>query len=226
MRTSDKQSHSEGPDNEQLLAWWLDAQLDEPQQLIFEQRCLDDEVFSAQVEAANMMNMHSEQYQSQPVPNWDRLATFERQEKAPWWQWSGFGSASIAASMLAIVMVLSGMQVKLNEGAITISFADKQSSQDIERLVQGRLVEFQQSQQNLLSNYAQTMQQQQLEASSQLTAYLLNSSRQERREDFAELIKFINEQRSDDQIFYARQLNKLHKDIYVSPATTDLDSIN
>lgn len=219
-------SHNETCSNEQLLALWLDGQANEQQQQTFEQRCLEDRSFAEQVEAANMMNMQAENYHGQTVPKWDRLSTFEVPDKSPWWRWQGFASVSFATSMLAIVMVLSGMQVKMDDGAMTISFADKQSSQDIEHLVQARLTEFQQAQQRVLTNYAQTMQQQQLEASTQLTSYLLGSSRQERREDFAELIKFINEQRSDDQTFYARQLNNLQKDIYAKPAANDLDSIN
>jgi hypothetical protein len=64
------------------------------------------------------------------------------------------------------------------------------------------------------------MGQQQMDASTQLTQYLLGASRKERREDFAELIKYVNEQRGDDQLFYARQLNKLQKDIYAKPELT------
>lgn len=226
MRKSDKQSHNDSPGNEDLLALWLDGQLNKSQQQAFEQRCVDDHGFAGQVEAANMMSMQADNYHSQAVPKWDRLRTFERYDNTPWWQWRGFASVSFATSMLAIVMVLSGMQVKMDDGALTISFADKHSSQDIDRLLQARFNDFQQTQQSVLTNYAHTMQQQQLEASTQLTGYLLSSSRQERREDFAELIKFINEQRSDDQMFYARQLNKLHIDIYAKPVSTDIESVN
>jgi hypothetical protein len=59
------------------------------------------------------------------------------------------------------------------------------------------------------------MQKQQLQTSTQLTEYLLTSNRQERREDFAELLKFVNQQRYDDQIFYARQLNDLQDEINI-----------
>jgi ribosomal protein L11 methylase PrmA len=122
-------------------------------------------------------------------------------------------------------MVLSGMQVKMEEGAMTISFAGKQSSAEIERLVNEKLESFEQKQQLALTHYRDAMQQQQLDTSTQLTQYLLTSSRQERREDFAELIKFINQQRSDDQLFYARQFNELQQE-YSNPAQSGVNSSN
>jgi hypothetical protein len=139
-------------------------------------------------------------------------------------------SLSFATSMLAIVMVLTGLQVRTDEGAMTISFAgkqaEKQRSQEIEKLVNDKLAEFQTTQQLALTNYTQTMQQQQMDTSSQLTQYLLGASRKERREDFAELIKYVNEQRGDDQLFYVRQLNKLQQDIYAQPTLTGTGNIN
>jgi hypothetical protein len=126
--------------------------------------------------------------------------------------------------MLAIVMVLTGLQVRTDDGAMTISFAGKyreqQSEQEIDKLVDVKLAEFQKTQQLALTNTIQTMQQQQMDASTQLTQYLLGASRKERREDFAELIKYVNEQRGDDQLFYVRQLNKLQQDIYAKPDLT------
>lgn len=203
-------------DNADLLGLWLEGSLSEQQRQAFEQRCIQDEAFASQVEAANMVAMQAQQYQSEAVPAWNRLTTFETQQKPHWWQWQGLPGLSLATSMVAIVMILSGVQVRVDDGALTISFADK-SSQQIEQLVNARLAEFQQNQQLALVNYGQALQQQQLETSTQLTNYLLTSSRKERKEDFAELINFVNQQRGDDQLFYARQLNKLQQTIYDEP---------
>jgi hypothetical protein len=216
--------------NEQLFGLWVEQRLNEQQRQKFEQLCLEDEAFAKQVETFNMFSMRSEHYQSDEVPNWDRASTFDAPQKVKWWQWQGLPTLSFATSMLAIVMVLTGLQVRTHEGAMTISFAGKyreqQSEQEIDNLVNDRLVEFQETQQLALTNYTQTMQQQQMDTSTQLTQYLLGASRKERREDFAELIKYVNEQRGDDQIFYARQLNKLQKDIYATPDLTSTGNIN
>lgn len=211
--------------NEQLLGMWLDGQLNEQQRQAFEQRCLDDAAFAQQVEAANMFNLHAQHYVEQEVPQWDRAASFEQPEKTPWWHWQGLSGLSIALSVVAMFMVVTGFQIKVDEGAVTISFADKHSSQELERLVNDKLQQYQLEQQIAMNRFTQSLQQQQLDASGQLTQYLLTSSRKERREDFAELIKFINEQRTDDQLFYARQLNQLQQDVY-SPAQTGMNSSN
>lgn len=210
--------------NEQLLGMWLDGSLSDQQRQAFEQRCLDDEAFAQKVEAANMFNLHSQHYVEQDTPDWNRGALFERPEKMPWWHWQGLSGLSVAFSFIAIAMVLSGFQIRVSEGTVMMSFADKQSSQDIERLVNDKLQQYQLEQQVAMNRFTQSLQNQQLDASSQLTQYLLTSSRKERREDFAELIKFVNEQRSDDQLFYARQLNKLQQDIYSNPAQSGLNS--
>ena len=212
--------------NQRLLASWLDNSLTDDQQQEFENRCVQDEGFSQQVEAANMFAMQAEHYHAGEVPNWDRDMTFDQPEKAKWWQWQGLSTLSFATSICAIVMVITGLQVNMDDGAMTISFAGKQHAQEVERLVNDKLAEFQQNQQLALTTYAQSMQQQQLDASTQLTQYLLTASRKERREDFVELIKHVNEQRGDDQLFYARQLNKLQKDIYAIPVQSGIGEIN
>lgn len=204
-------------DQTELLAAWLDGTLSDTQRQQFERLCSEDSDFAQQVESANTMMMQADDYENYEVPAWDRDSTFTQVNKAKWWQWQGLPSVSLATSMLAIVMVLTGMQIKVDDGAMTISFGSEHSNQAVARLVDEKIGEFQQNQQIALTNYAQTLQQQQLEASAQLTNYLLSSSRQERKEDFAELIKFINQQRSDDQTFYARQLNKFQQQMYTNP---------
>lgn len=201
----------------ELLAAWLEGTLTDAQRVQFETLCTEDKEFSAQVEGTNHMLMEAENYQSQSVPAWDRESTFTAPEKNKWWQWQAMPAFSLGTSLVAIVMVLSGFQVTVDDGSMTVSFASQKSDAQIQALMDEKLNTFRQDQQLALTNYAQTMQQQQLDASQQLTNYLLTSSRQERREDFAELIKFINEQRSDDQMFFARQLNKLEKEIYTDP---------
>lgn len=217
--------HSESS-KEALFALWLEGDLTEQQLQEFEVLCLNDEVFSERVSGANSFIMASEHYQATPVPNWDRESTFEETQTPRWWQWQGFASLSFATSCCAIVMVLTGLKVSLDDGAVTISFASSPSSQKVETLVNEKMLEFQQAQKLALQQYTQNLQQQQLDASTQLTQYLLSASRKERREDFVDLIKHVNQQRGDDQLFYARQLNKLQQDIYAIPMKSDIGEIN
>lgn len=202
-----------------LFGDWLEGKLDPQQRVEFERLCAEDAAFAEKVESANQMMMVAESFQPDRVPDWDRKGTFDAPVTRNWWNWQGLPALSFCTSMVAIVLVFSGFEVTTNDGKMTMGFANNQSAKDIEMLVDKKLTEYQQGQQQSLNLFAQTMQQQQLDTSTKLTEYLLTSSRQERREDFAELIKFVNEQRSDDQLFYARQINKLQEDIYGSPSS-------
>lgn len=224
-------------DNAELLALWLEDNLTPEQRNIFEQRCVQDDDFAQQVEAASTIKLHADGYQDFDVPQWDRDKTFDCQERgssqeransqervdsrnpfeysARRQRWAWLPSVSFAMSALAIVLVLTGTQVSLTSGELRIRFGHEQSQLAMSKLIDSKLDTFKQNQQEAFSLYAQTLQQQQLESASQLTNYLLTSSRKERREDFAELIKFVNQQRSDDQLFYARQLNQLQQDVYL-----------
>ncbi len=209
--------------NQQLFSLWVEQQLTEAQQQLFEQRCLHDLEFAQQVETYNLVAGQSEQYRQQAVPQWDRNSTFDMPQKTKWWQWQGLPSVSLAMSLCAIIMVISGFEIQVNNGALTISFSSQSTSRQIDQLVEERLATFEQAQQLALTEYSQSIRQQQMDASAQLTQYLLTASRQERREDFAELIKYVNEQRGDDQLFYARQLNQLQQNIYAKPSPVGIN---
>ncbi|GGZ46723.1 hypothetical protein [Paraglaciecola chathamensis] len=233
-------------DNAELLALWLEDNLTPEQRTIFEQRCVQDDDFAQQVEAASTIKLHADGYQDFDVPQWDRDKTFDCQERgssqeransqervdsrnpfeysARRQRWAWLPSVSFAMSALAIVLVLTGTQVSLTSGELRIRFGHEQSQLAMSKLIDSKLDTFKQNQQEAFSLYAQTLQQQQLESASQLTNYLLTSSRKERREDFAELIKFVNQQRSDDQLFYARQLNQLQQDVYLDANGIKVDS--
>ncbi|MCW8109491.1 hypothetical protein OPS25_13355 [Alteromonas ponticola] len=202
------------PEYESLITKWLDGELSVEERQRFEQLCLEDDEFAAQVETANQFTLAAEQFEQAPVPAWNKEATyFDLQSNAPWWQFQWLPVASMAMSAAAMVMVLSGFHVQVNDGQMTLGFNRGISEKDINQMVASRLDEYKESNQLLLTQYMDAMAKQQQENGAQLTQYLLSSSRQERREDFAELVKFINQQRSDDQHFYARQINNLEQEI-------------
>ena len=210
-------------DNAELLALWLEDKLTPDLRERFEKRCAEDNEFAQQVETAGMFKVMSQEYQTSDVPRWDQEKTFEATINTPSWSW--LPGVSFVTSVLAIVLVLTGTQVNMTDGELRIRFGAQQSEQALAKMLDTKLDAFKQTQQAALSLYAQTLQQQQLDSASQLTNYLLTSSRQERREDFAELIKFVNQQRSDDQVFYARQLNQLQQDIYHDTSGVGVETV-
>lgn len=199
--------------HEDLLAKWLENSLSESERQEFETLCINDEDFARRVENANAVAMMAEQFEEVPVPSWDRESTFTAPERPRWWQWQGLPMASMAMSALAMVMVVSGFRVDVADGRLSMGFSDAPDQQQIAAMMDQKITDYQQSNQALFTQYVDALNTQQQKNSAELTQYLLSSSRQERREDFAELVKFINEQRSDDQRFYARQINNLQQEI-------------
>lgn len=202
----------------ELLSAWLEGALTDNQRNEFEKLCSENAEFAARVETANNVSMLAQDYHSDPVPEWHRENTFRGTSQSKWWQWSGLPALSMACSFVAIFMVVSGFQIQKGDGVVTIGFNQGLDQVQVEKLLEQRMADYQQEQALVLDDYAQSLRQQQIDASTQLTNYLLASSRQERREDFGEFIKFINDQRSEDQIFYARQLNQLQQQLYANPA--------
>lgn len=199
-------------EQEQLFAKWLEGELTPAEQIKFAMFCQEDDGFAQRVTVVEQMESLSSHYQAQMPPEWDRTAMFESPstKKARWWQWQP--SLSLAMSFAAILMVLFKVEITTTDAGMTISFAGAGQEQRIQQVLDQRLDEFAASQATYLADRTEQIQQQQLDMNTQLASYLLTTSRTERREDFAELIKFVNQQRSDDQVFYARQLNKLQQD--------------
>ena len=119
----------------------------------------------------------------------------------------------MAMSVFALCLVVFNIEFRLEDSGMVISFAGQNEQQKLEEIVDARMQVLEQRQAESLDAYVDDLREEQLVATSQLTNFVLQSSRTERREDFAEFIRFINEQRSDDQQFYARQLNQLQEDL-------------
>lgn len=214
-------------DKSELLARWLEGVLSQQEQEQFEQLRKSDAEFAQRVSSCEQMNLLSESFQDYDVPDWDRESTISKNKKSkdeqpkddktPWWQWSGLPIVSMSCSAAAICMVLFNLQVQVKEGTVVIGFANSYSDADIAALVDEKVKEVSalsnQENAQILAQYQQQLQQQQQQFSTQLADYILTSNRTERKEDFAELIKFVNEQRNDDQVYYARQLSLLEENL-------------
>lgn len=209
--------HDSTPNEQKVILFsaWIEGKLNNEQQAQFEKMCVSDPEFSKQVEHANHIGLLSDTSRELTTPVWDKNASFAFPDKTPWWRWQAMPVAAFACSIVALLMVVTGFNINIENGRASFGFGSDMSTQQIEQLVQAHMDEYQQSNQALLTQYVDSMQKQQLQTSTQLTEYLLTSNRQERREDFAELLKFVNQQRYDDQIFYARQLNDLQDEINI-----------
>ena len=204
---------------EVLFARWLDDQLSEEEQAEFEQLCLNDEEFAEQVSAMAKIETLSQEFEEVPVPEWDRASTMVPQvgkgAETPrsWWQWPGVSALSFATSMAAILMVTLKIQVNVTDDGVLIGFANTYSDQQIQSMLDERMLAYQADQKDQLQQYSTQLQAQQTQLNSQFADYLLTANRTERKQDFAELIKFVNQQRSDDNIYYTNLLNRMERSI-------------
>lgn len=153
----------------------------------------------------------------EPVPDWSRESTFRSRfvNSAPWWQkpWLPIGSLTVSA--LAMILVLGQVQIQSNNHGFSVSFGGVDEAK-LEAVIAERLNQYGAQQQVILANYANTLRRdfredfrsEMAQANQQLTDYMLAVNRQERESDLAEVIRYVNEQRQDDQYFFANQLQE------------------
>lgn len=156
----------------------------------------------------------------EPVPNWPRAETFRpqyREERAfkSWWQKPWLPVTSLATSAFAMVLVLGQVQIQSNQYGFSVSFGGADEA-TLEAMIAERLNQYGAQQQVILANYANTLRNdfrddfrtEMAQANQQLADYMLAVNRQERESDLAELIRYVNEQRQDDQYYFANQLQQ------------------
>lgn len=209
-------------EKEALLAAFLEGTLTQNQQDQFDALCQSDSDFAQRVDAASVIKNSADNFASPITPQWDKSSTFFEhtvtKSKASWFSLS---SMAMATSACALVAVLTGAQLSFDQNSIALTFSATQTKKDVDTLVAEKVATalgeqreyYQQVNQTLFKEYAQALSTQQQRSSAELTQYLLASSREERKEDFAELLTFINDQRIDDQRFYAQQFSRLQDEI-------------
>ena len=90
---------------------WFDANSKEPmseelaQFLAKKDVSKEEQEWQQRVHAANFVAHQSDVMVDEEVPNWDRTAMFDIEERS-WWQWQGLPAMSMACSVFAIALVL------------------------------------------------------------------------------------------------------------------------
>jgi hypothetical protein len=160
------------------------------------------------------------EWESQDVPNWDRERTFRpsQQPRLSWWQRPWLPLASLVSSAFAVVLVLGNTQIISNEHGVMLRFGSTATDTGaIEQLVAQRLNEYAAAQQLALVSYGVTLRNDMREdmniANQQLVNYVIAANREERNVDMADLIRYVNAQREDDQVFFANQIQQLSEDL-------------
>ncbi len=204
---------------------WLENRTGEQQGSIEQQDFSDESLWQQRHAVAERLAHHADVAEQAQVPNWDRGAAFSGESvnrqrgdtlALSWWQWRGLPVASMAFSFLAIAMVLLKVELVVKSEGIMLSFAGNREAitkQQVAQLVDQRLQTFASEQQVVLANYAADIKVKQQESNLQLASYIMGASRQERKEDITEFIKYINDQRADEQFEQNMKFKQLEQAI-------------
>ncbi|MEX1221619.1 MAG: hypothetical protein WEA82_05850 [Idiomarina sp.] len=200
---------------------WLNNELSEQQaQNLYQQLCAHAPDIAEQMAAMQQFQQDADAWVDAPVPDWNREATWQPALRSSastesWWQRPWLPVTSFACSLLAVALVVLQVDVVVSDSQLRIAFGGQVNDEQLASLVDARLDEFTAKQTQELKTYATAMREDFREdlnqANTQLVSYVLATSRDERREDFADLIRYVNEQRQDDQVFYVNQFRQLQE---------------
>lgn len=154
----------------------------------------------------------ADQWQQQRVPTWDRDSTFASRPGLAWWQRPWLPLSAFASAFTALLLVFSQTQISITETGFQVSFGAGLTPAELDQ----RLADFAVQQQLELVNYGATLRSDMREdiaqANQQLVNYVIATNRDERQQDMADLIRYVNAQRADDQVYLANRLEQFSED--------------
>ena len=158
------------------------------------------------------------------VPEWPRETTFRGREQTQprWWQRPLLPVASFACSALAVLAVITQVQVQVTDQGFNVHFGGSLTQQQLQAAVTAEMTKLNAEQQLQMANYAANLREDFRDdvaaANQQLVNYVLTTSRSEREQDMEDLIRYVNAQREDDQVYFAYQLSQV-TDQLIEPST-------
>jgi hypothetical protein len=162
-------------------------------------------LLQANAEYALMMNnamqwqQQSKDYETVPVPNWDRESSMPKVQKANVFFGSGMWAMAASIAFFAWLFVSNPQQ---------------QNQQLLEQVAkQTNLLESQQKQIDQLQNILTAQNEVQQQQMYQLAKEAIKTGRVERQEDIASVLAYIKTQRAQDQAYLRMQLNDLAEQV-------------
>ncbi|MFC3033542.1 hypothetical protein ACFOEE_13525 [Pseudoalteromonas fenneropenaei] len=190
-------------DLERLFMKWLEQQPLSQTELAALQANPD---YAQMMEEAQNWQAMSAEFKPEPVPEWDREATFIPPVSARNTQtWLPL---AIAASVAAVALTSSVMVWQQNQSLMT------------QLTAQQTLLQAQQTRLDTLMNARQTQQSTQNQQLLEAVQHVLSTSRQERKEDMSSLLAYLQTQRAQDQALLKLQLNDLAEQVEQQPMTS------
>lgn len=219
--------------DEQRFSDWMAGKSDSPEPLAVNESVPNKESILWQQRAnTGQYLQHQITAPDHKVPHWDRGAAFSTDHR-PWWQWQGLPVISMAFSMCAIALVLFKVELVIKDEGLLLSFAGNHAKQQSEQLsmtlatiMDNKLQAFENKQQLLLANYTLEQNSKQQQSNLQLASYVIGATRQERKEDLTDFIRYINEERKEERFEQTIKFEQLDQAIYQQLETSQAPTIN
>jgi len=174
-------------------------------------------LLQANAEYALMMNnaskwqQQSQEYETVPVPHWDRESSMPKVQKSHLFFGSGMWAMAASIALCAWLFMSNPQQ------------GNQQLLEQVAK--QTNLLESQQKQIDQLQNILTAQNQVQQQHMYQLAKEAIKTGRIERQEDIASVLAYIKTQRAQDQAYLRMQLNDLAEQVDGRPLPTVANNV-
>jgi len=130
------------------------------------------------------MSQMTHRWENARVPSWRKQDTFFESSS---WQWPQM--LAMAASVLALVLVLTDVHITTTDNGITLA---RGNGAAVTQQVEAQLASYADTQADLLNQRLDEYSDQQAANNQLMLTTLLQASRQERRDDMTSLVSYLN----------------------------------
>ena len=179
--------------NQQIFEQWLDGKISTEH---CSQQLQHDPVWSARLQNALAVQQDASVPAYESFTSYDSSALFASQWQRPKLQRNWWPQLSLALSCAALLLSVSPVQLRLQDGNLTLSWHN--AEQDVEAAVNSVLTNYQQQQQQWLVQQLNFAQQNTASQLVVLKDYLQQELKRDQRSDMLQLVEYLNQQRQAD----------------------------
>lgn len=195
-------------DEQKFALWfeqWLDTgELPEPQMA----ELMQHPIWSERVVASQQMSeLAIQMADTGEVPDWNRNQGFEQHLAQPsWWQRQGMSAMALCFSIFACLVMVFDVKLVSTEQGMNLVWNEQQQNE----LLQQQFLQLAQMQDEYIDQRLTDYEQKQSEQTASLVNYVLDNSRTERKEDIADMVTVMQQQRQDDMRFLRQQFQDMN----------------
>ena len=143
----------------------------------------------------------------EPVPTWNRDAGFEQYLAQPgWWQRQGMATLALCFSLFAcFVMVLDVRFIQSDQG-MSLAWSGSVKKDEMNE----RVIALAEKNNAEIGRRLDAFQQMYQQNTAQMVSYVMANSRTERKEDIADVVQLLQQQRDEDLDYLKQQFDDIN----------------